>query len=606
MKICTRLLPRLLFWLISLLTPGMAGALTVEITPEFDHQLLGDGVTYLEDSSGAETWAAIQAARGWETFRDRELNFGFSSSAYWLRFHITNTTQLERHLVLQQRFPLIDSMKFYITRQNQLVDSLSMGDATPANQRELLHSDFLVPLTLKPSESVTVLIRAESGSGLQFPLTLWDRDTYIEKDHTLSMVHGLFYGLLLALALYHLFISFSIREPSFFYYALFYLSLLATYLCLHGVVSAYFWPDFRYVSNRFINVAMSSSVLFATLFTVEFLQITQARPKLARVLRGLAYIAIAVILASAALPYTWVVKSMLALTGAAIVLLSTTLVLRLIDGYPPAKFIFLGGIFASVGFAISMLGNLGFIPVTPGTEAATYVGMILMSMANAFALAYRMNMDRQLRQDAQNQLIEAQRQTNENLDRLVRERTEELETTNSRLKEISNTDALTRLPNRRSFDETFETELMRAFREKLPLSVMLMDIDHFKMINDRYGHPFGDVCLVRAADFIRRSIRRPPDFAARYGGEEFVVLLPNTDSKGSLYIANVILDQFNTNTVEEDDLNVSITVSIGLISVTPSTGDSTSSLLKKADELLYQAKTNGRNRIETETAGEKA
>src|SRR5690606_38833832 len=130
--------------------------------------------------------------------------------------------------------------------------------------------------------------------------------------------------------------------------------------------------------------------------------------------------------------------------------------------------------------------------------------------------------------------------------------------------QISNTDALTQLHNRRHFDETFASEFKRAFRDKLPLSVLLMDIDHFKMINDRYGHPFGDLCLVSAAGFVRASIRRPPDFAARYGGEEFIVLLPNTDLAGSLHIANLIRDRFNASTVEEGDVKVTITVSIGL------------------------------------------
>lgn len=604
MKIRSRLLPGLLFWLTSLLIPGLASGLTVDIKPGFHHQLLGDGVEYLEDSSGSETWEAIRHRTDWQTFPDRELNFGFSPSAYWLRFHVTNTTQAEQQLILQHRFPLIDSMEFHITRQGELVGYSAMGDATPANERRLLHSDFLAPLVLMPSESATVLIRVQSNSGLQLPLALWDQDAYLENDHVLSMVHGVFYGLLLAMALYHLLVYYSVRELSFLYYALFYLSLLSTYLCLHGVVSAYVWPDFSYVSNRFINIAMSASILFANLFAIEFLQIPQTRPKWARALRGLAYVTVAVIVASLVLPYTWVVGSMLGLTGVVLVVLSMALIVRLIDGYPPAKFTFFGGICASLGFAISMLGNLGFIPVTPVVEAAAYVGIIMMSMANAFALAYRMNMDRQLRQDAQTQLIESQRQTNERLDRLVRERTEELENTNTLLQQISNTDALTQLPNRRHFDENFAAELKRAFREKASLSVMLMDIDNFKMINDRYGHPFGDLCLVKAADFIRSCIRRPPDFAARYGGEEFVVLLPNTDLTGARHIATLIHDKFNASTVEEDEVKVRITVSIGLVSLIPGDGDSTTSLLKMADTLLYQAKTNGRNRIETEAEAE--
>lgn len=602
MNMSARLLPCLLFCLTSLLTPGLASALTVEVGPGFHHQRLGEGVDYLEDSSGSKTWEAVQQRADWQAFQNPELNFGFSPSAYWLRFQVTNTTQAEQRLMLQNRFPLIDRMEFYITRQGELVEYHAMGDATPANGRKLLHSDFLVPLAIPPAESETVLIRVQSGSGLQVPLVLWEREAYLESDHTLSILQGVFYGLVLAMALYHLLIYYSVRERSFLYYSLFYLSLLSTYLCLHGVVSAYVWPDFNYVSNRFINVAMTSSVLFAALFTMVFLQIPQARPKLARAMQGLVYAAVALIVASLTLPHTWVVKGVLGLSGVGMVMVAVALILRFIDGYPPAKFSFWGGIGACLGFAISMLGNLGVIPVTPFIEAAAYMGIIIMSMMNAFALAYRMNMDRQLLQDAQAQLIESQRQTNESLDRLVRERTEELQEANTLLQQISNTDVLTQLPNRRHFDETFEAEFKRAYRDKSSLSVMLMDIDNFKMINDRYGHPFGDLCLASAADFIATCIRRPPDFAARYGGEEFIVLLPNTDLAGALHIATRIREKFNTSTVEEEDLKV--TVSIGLVSVVPGAGDSTANLLKKADTLLYQAKVNGRNRIETDIDGD--
>ncbi|MAL97076.1 MAG: hypothetical protein CL583_01375 [Alteromonadaceae bacterium] len=591
--------PWLLLCCLLLLMPELACALTVEVRPGFAYEALGSGVEYLEDSDGSQTWETVQQRAGWQPFRGQELNFGFSSSAYWVRFHIVNTARVEQRLILQQRFPLIDSMDFYITRQGNLVAHRTAGDAQPAANRDLLQSSFLVPLVLPPADSATVLIKVKSGSGLQIPLILWDQAAYVENNHAWSLVYGVFYGLLLAMALYHLLIFYSVRELSFFYYALFNLSLLATYLCLHGVISAYVWPDFSYVSNRFINIAITSSVLFANLFLAEVLQVPQARPKLAAVLRLLAYVTVALMIASLALPYVAVVKGVLGLSGVAMLVLFSALLLRFIDGYGPAKIAFLSGSCASLGFAVSMLGNVGVIPVTPLTEVAGYVGIVVMSMVNAFALAYRMNMDREARQDAQAQLIENQRETNESLDRLVRERTDELENANALLHEISRTDALTQLSNRRHFDESLEIEFKRAFREKLPLSVLLMDIDNFKMINDRYGHPFGDLCLVKAADFIRASIRRPPDLAARYGGEEFIVLLPNTDVSGALNIATRILEKFNASVVEDEGVEACITVSIGVAALTPGAAESAASLLKKADTLLYQAKANGRNRIET-------
>lgn len=593
------LLPRAWMLAFLLLWPGFACALTVDIEPGFRHQFVGKGMDYLEDGSGLLEIEAIRQRNDWQPFSNRELNFGFSTSAYWMRFNITNRTQLTQRLIIENRFPLLDHMTFHFRRGDSAFTAESVGDGFPATDRKTLHSHFLMPLELAAAESVAVVIRVQSASGLQIPIVVWEQNAFIETDHVLSILYGVLYGLLLAMGLYHLLIFYSVRELSFLYYALFNFSILGAYSCLHGVSSAYLWPHSVVASDLFIMLTISAASLFAALFVNSILQIPQSRPRLAKLIRFLVQGAIIMIVGSLIVPYGIMVKWVLGYMGITMIVMFVALLLRLLDGYPPAKYIFLGGALSSIGFSIATLGSIGIIAATPATEAAGYAGIIAMSMLDAFALSYRMNMDRQLRQDTQAELIENQRQTNANLDRLVRERTGELEIANTLLLQISNTDALTQLHNRRHFDEIFAAEFKRAFRDKTPLSILLVDIDHFKMINDTYGHPFGDVCLESAASFIRASIRRPPDFAARYGGEEFVVLLPNTEIAGALHIAATIRDKFNTSSVQEADLQIVITVSIGLAGVVPGPSDSPASLLKTADLLLYQAKKKGRNRIES-------
>lgn len=599
MRIRLKLLSCLLACLTMLLWPGVTAALTINIDPTFDHQILSEGIEYLEDSSGSLSREEVNQRSDWQAYHERELNFGFSSSSFWLRFYATNKTAVEQHLIVENQFPLIDQMEFYFLQQNKPTVNIVMGDSLTAESRQLLHSHFLAQVKLMPQQTVTVLIRIKSASGLQLPLVLWEQNAFIEKDHAISMLHGLLYGLLLAMAVYHLLIFFSTREPSFFYYALLNIGLLGNYLCLHGVAPAYFWPHAANVIDRPIHVAISSTAFFAVLFMQSILQIPQARPGLSRVLRWLTYLLVAVIAISLVTISPWVVKVVMMSAGVAIILTTIALIVRLIDGYPPAKILFIGGACAATGFSVTLLGNLGIVASTPITVAGAYVGIIIMTMVQAFGLSYRMNMDRQLRQDAQNQLIESQLQANQSLDQLVQERTVELEAANTRLQQISNTDALTQINNRRYFDATFEKEIKRAFREKAPLSILLMDIDHFKMINDSYGHPFGDTCLKQAADFVKSCIRRPPDFAARYGGEEFVVLLPHTDTAGAIHVAESIRKTFNSIKVEEGDLTISISVSIGVACMMPGEQTSASVLLKQADALLYQAKANGRNRVES-------
>src|SRR5690606_656780 len=176
---------------------------------------------------------------------------------------------------------------------------------------------------------------------------------------------------------------------------------------------------------------------------------------------------------------------------------------------------------------------------------------------------------------------------NEDLDRKVRERTKELEQANQRLQEVSMTDGLTKLYNRRHFDDIYTREYVRAFREQSPLCVLMIDVDYFKQINDRHGHQFGDFCLVKAGEIIASSIRRPPDIAARYGGEEFVLVLPNTDLEGGHKVAMKIHQQFAITPVCDGERTLGMTVSIGVAGHIPATRDGRDELLKIADSLLY-------------------
>ncbi|MDX8397631.1 MAG: diguanylate cyclase [Mariprofundaceae bacterium] len=164
---------------------------------------------------------------------------------------------------------------------------------------------------------------------------------------------------------------------------------------------------------------------------------------------------------------------------------------------------------------------------------------------------------------------------------------------------ISNTDGLTGIANRRSFDQRLSDEWKRSIRNNHNLSIALMDIDFFKQFNDNYGHQAGDDCLINVAQCLNDHIRRPPDLAARYGGEEFVVILPETSLQDADIVAEMLRGQI-------EDLNIPhaysqacqhISVSIGVASVIPSSDLSLEQLIKAADEHLYQAKDGGRNQI---------
>jgi two-component system chemotaxis family response regulator WspR len=167
------------------------------------------------------------------------------------------------------------------------------------------------------------------------------------------------------------------------------------------------------------------------------------------------------------------------------------------------------------------------------------------------------------------------------------------------LKRISITDGLTKIYNRRHFDETINKEFQRARREQSPLSLVLLDVDHFKQFNDHYGHQAGDDCLVDVADALQSSIHRASDTAARYGGEEFAAILPNIAAEGALAVAERIRMSIIDRNIKHEASSVAdhVTVSLGVATIIPTKDSQAESLIRCADQGLYQAKEKGRNQV---------
>jgi diguanylate cyclase (GGDEF)-like protein len=168
------------------------------------------------------------------------------------------------------------------------------------------------------------------------------------------------------------------------------------------------------------------------------------------------------------------------------------------------------------------------------------------------------------------------------------------------LARMAQLDGLTGIANRRRFDQVFEQEWQRGARTGSWLSLILIDIDHFKKYNDFYGHPAGDSCLKQVVSCLEGTSARAADLVARYGGEEFAVLLPDTDPAGAQWVADSIRNTVRDRDIEHADSPVSarVTVSIGVASVIPATDGSPDELIEFADEGLYAAKTEGRDRIQ--------
>jgi len=201
--------------------------------------------------------------------------------------------------------------------------------------------------------------------------------------------------------------------------------------------------------------------------------------------------------------------------------------------------------------------------------------------------------------NALNQMADRLIDSNKILEAKVNERTDELRKSNSKLEKLSQTDSLTNIANRAKFDTHLDKSFRRSKRYKKPISLLIIDIDYFKSVNDRYGHQIGDQYLKKVATVLKDAVERVDDLCARYGGEEFAVILEDTDSKGATIVAQKIRQNIIDLKLENIESKVEpyLTVSIGITTSVPKEDILSDEFIKKADEALYKAKERGRNMI---------
>lgn len=181
---------------------------------------------------------------------------------------------------------------------------------------------------------------------------------------------------------------------------------------------------------------------------------------------------------------------------------------------------------------------------------------------------------------------------------LLRASRQELTRVNEELRKLVALDGLTGIGNRRRFDDALAMEWQRSRRHDTPLALVLCDVDHFKLYNDQFGHPAGDLCLKRVAAVLNGQLKRPADLAARYGGEEFALLLPQTGLDGALRLAEACRAGLEALALPHPETQHGlVTMSMGVACLTARDGNSAQALIDAADAALYKAKRNGRNKV---------
>jgi len=526
---------------------------------------IGRYAGYLREGDGRlNLTQALAAYRDGEftAAKNSVLNFGIGSKPVWIHFAVDNGTAQSLPLRLSVQTAWLDHVDVYFLHHDTTTASYHVGDRLPFGSRPIDGRLFMFDHAFAPGIS-DVFLRVQTPDPMVLPLYLLPPSQAQATARAMDYSYGLLYGFLFALLAYNAMLYLGLRDPRYILYSLYLGMFLLMNASYTGHAFAWLWPTatgWEQWSNPVLMVLYGMSGL---LFALRFLDMHQHFPRISKTVLG--YMgATGLLLLLAVLFDSQREALLIAFTFISLftVIMLAMGIISVRAGVIAARYFLLAACSAMVGAALTALSVWGFIPFNIWTFRAVDIGMLLDATLLALALAYQFR------------LSQSEKRRAELLARL---------------------DPLTNLNNRRAFYDMTAPIWSIALRHDRDLSVILLDIDHFKRINDSYGHAFGDKALRATAGVLKRSIRSQ-DVAARWGGEEFIVLLPETDIVEAATIAERLRATIAGSVLMLEGVEITVTASLGVAQ--RSTDHTTlDNLISAADLYLYQAKDMGRNRV---------
>ncbi|MFW6349743.1 MAG: 7TM diverse intracellular signaling domain-containing protein [Thiohalospira sp.] len=465
-------------------------------------------------------------------------NFGLTRDAIWLRLELTTPEDFAGRRLLEVAHASLDRVDLHLAPAGGEWRHYRSGDHIPFSQRALPHRHHLFDLDLEPDTAYTLYLRVASEGTLTVPVTLWEAEALWQHDQVAYTALGLYYGLLIALLIYNLFLYLSLRDPLYLIYVAFIGTLAVGQAGLAGLTGQFLWPDHPWLTHLSPTGGVSLAGVFGALFVQRFLGDTPARLHLGWFMPAVIVGYAATFLAAVAGYYH---AAAMVVNGLSLVFAVGALALgaaALYQRQPGARFFVLAWVALLAGVIVIALHNLGLLASNAVTANALLIGSALEMLLLSLALADRINTLQRARDEAQEhalrlrqEMVEALQESERTLESRVAARTRDLERVNQDLRESqaqleyqAGHDPLTGLVNRKLFAELLPRAMARADRHGRGLALLVADLDHFKPVNDRLGHAVGDAVLVEVARRLGASVRET-DTVARLGGDEFVVLL---------------------------------------------------------------------------------
>lgn len=566
MRHTTIRIARLLLSLCLLAQAGPAAADARPLTLEANHAApIGRHTAWLRERGEPlrldEAVAAFERG-AFRQSRDAVPTFGIGSDPVWIHFRAHNLLgkRLPRELSIGTAW--LDRVDIFVRHDGDTTAHATFGDRVPFRQRPMEGRDFAYTHAFAPGDS-DVFLRVATPDPMVIPIRLELPAAAAARQQRLDYAYGFLYGFLCALIAYNLMLFAGLRERRYVLYSAYLATFLVGNLSYTGHAFAWFWPQSTSWAQWSQPTLMMLYAATGLAFALNFLEMRTLCPRVHRWVLG--YIAGGAALLAACALADWQAGALLLaftyVSGFSVIMVALG-IMSVRGGHFAGRYFLAAAVCAMTGVATTSAAVWGAIPFTVWAFHAVDAGMLLDATLLALAVTYQFRVVREERRHAQ---------------------------------ELARHDPLTGLLNRRAFHEVAIPVWHLAARNDRDLSVILLDIDRFKRVNDTFGHATGDEVLQSIAHIIEATVRHQ-DLAARWGGEEFVLLLPETALDRAAALAERLRATIATSRVAREGREIGVTVSIG-VACRASWHGCLEDLITAADRHLYVAKENGRDRV---------
>ncbi|RDV25257.1 GGDEF domain-containing protein [Alteromonas aestuariivivens] len=514
-----------------------------------------------------EQFASTSPATGYS----ESISLGISVAPVWLKTRLLNASQGTDSFRISTETPWLDYIDAWIVHDGEVIEHVQGGDGVAFEQRPMPYRYFAFETNLPEGESVLYL-RIETVGPMAIPLRISTTELAVKRDISSAYQYGFLYGIMLALALYNLILYFSVRLPEYGLYALYLIGFVVNSLSYTGQLHAWITPDFGPYFQDWLDIFLMITYSIAGLhFARLLLHTREYAPLLNKITIGITVV-IPLGMLFGALSNNLTLALLLAfLLNTSFAMLFIVMGIQALKNNIAAAWLFLVcSVTAATCICISTSAVAGMLPYNGVTFKLIEIGMAFEAICLAFLLAQRFR--------------------SAEADKLAAEKSARI-------------DSLTGLNNRRGFAHIAQPIWHQKIRTGRDISLVLIDIDHFKKINDDYGHAEGDAVLKTVATVLKEGVRKS-DILARWGGEEFLLLLTDTAESEALQYAERLRSLIESAEVQCAAGTIRVTASLGVCGTQAGKLDDSlvgendlESMINTADKALYKVKSAGRNQV---------